>query len=95
MQEKFPLVYKVLLVNRNQRWMPQIETMFASPGQELIVVGSAHLAGPDGLISQLIKRGYRVSPWQAPALNNKQPSTQPASNAPEAAQANSRRQAIH
>lgn len=98
MQEKFPLVYKVLLVNRNQRWLPQIETMFASPGQELIVVGSAHLAGPDGLISQLIKRGYRVSPWQAPALNPKQLSTQSAQSNSESTAApavSERRQTIN
>ncbi|HEY6529121.1 MAG TPA: TraB/GumN family protein [Cellvibrionaceae bacterium] len=66
MQEESPAMYKALLVGRNQRWLPQIERMFVSPGQELIVVGSAHLAGPDGLISQLIARGYRVSPWQLP-----------------------------
>jgi uncharacterized protein len=71
MQEESPAMYKALLVDRNQRWLPQIEHMFASPGQELIVVGSAHLVGPDGLISQLIARGYRVSPWQLPITNPK------------------------
>lgn len=66
MQEQFPLVYKMLLVARNMSWLPQIEAHFASAGTELIVVGSAHLVGPDGLISQLIKRGYRVAQVQAP-----------------------------
>ncbi len=66
MQEQMPLLYKLVLVERNQRWLPQIERMFVSPGQEFVVVGSAHLTGPDGLISQLIARGYRVSAWSAP-----------------------------
>ncbi|MEY4588051.1 MAG: hypothetical protein RL497_127 [Pseudomonadota bacterium] len=68
MQTQFPLIYKTLLVQRNQRWLPQIEQLFASPGQELVVVGSAHLAGPDGLVSQLIAKGYRVAPWQVPVV---------------------------
>jgi len=67
MQEQLPQLYKAFLVARNQRWLPQIERLFASPGTELVVVGSAHLTGPDGLISQLMAKGYRVSAWQAPS----------------------------
>ncbi|HMU65637.1 MAG TPA: TraB/GumN family protein [Cellvibrionaceae bacterium] len=75
MQEQMPLLYKLVLVERNQRWLPQIERLFTSPGVELVVVGSAHLTGPDGLISQLIARGYRVSAWTAPAPKVIQPAS--------------------
>lgn len=75
MQEQMPLLYKLVLVERNQRWLPQIERLFKSPGVELVVVGSAHLTGPDGLISQLIARGYRVSAWTAPAPKVIQPAS--------------------
>lgn len=77
MQEQMPQLYKLVLVERNQRWLPQLERLFASPGVELVVVGSAHLTGPDGLISQLIARGYRVSAWTAPAPKVIQPASTP------------------
>ena len=77
MQEQMPQLYKLMLVERNQRWLPQLERLFASPGVELVVVGSAHLTGPDGLISQLIARGYRVSAWTAPAPKVLQPASSP------------------
>lgn len=77
MQEQMPQLYKLVLVERNQRWLPQLERLFASPGVELVVVGSAHLTGPDGLISQLIARGYRVFAWTAPAPKVIQPASTP------------------
>lgn len=52
--------YLLLQVNRNNAWLPQIEALLQSPATEMVVVGVAHMAGPDGLITQLRKRGYRV-----------------------------------
>ena len=66
MQEQMPQLYKLMLVERNQRWLPQLERLFASPGVELVVVGSAHLTGPDGLISQLIARVTESPPGRRP-----------------------------
>jgi uncharacterized protein YbaP (TraB family) len=53
-------VYETLLVGRNRRWMPQIEECFAQ-SRCFIVVGAAHLVGPDGLVTMLEARGYTVT----------------------------------
>jgi len=55
-----PLMYQRLLVERNKNWMPKIEALFARKGHALVVVGAAHLVGPDGLIAMLKARGYTV-----------------------------------
>lgn len=55
-----PLMYQRLLVERNKNWMPKIETLFARRGRALVVVGAAHLVGPDGLLAMLKAKGYTV-----------------------------------
>jgi uncharacterized protein YbaP (TraB family) len=55
-----PAMYQRLLVERNKNWMPRIEALFARPGRALVVVGAAHLVGPDGLLALRKARGYTV-----------------------------------
>jgi uncharacterized protein YbaP (TraB family) len=55
-----PALYQRLLVERNHNWMPKIEALFARPKHALIVVGAAHLVGPDGLLAALKAKGYTV-----------------------------------
>jgi uncharacterized protein len=55
-----PAVYKRLLVDRNRTWIPKIEELFARNGHALVIVGAAHLVGPDGLLAQLRAKGYSV-----------------------------------
>ena len=55
-----PAMYQRLLVERNRNWMPRIEALFARRGRALVVVGAAHLVGPDGLIAMLRAKGYTV-----------------------------------
>jgi uncharacterized protein YbaP (TraB family) len=55
-----PVMYQRLLVERNKNWMPKIEALFARRGRALVVVGAAHLLGPDGLIAMLKAKGYTV-----------------------------------
>jgi uncharacterized protein len=55
-----PALYQRLLVERNRNWMPKIEALFARPGRALVVVGAAHLIGPDGLLAMLKAKGYTV-----------------------------------
>lgn len=56
----YPAAYQSLIVERNQNWMPQIEKCLARQTPCLVVVGAAHLVGPDGLLTLLQKRGYRL-----------------------------------
>jgi uncharacterized protein YbaP (TraB family) len=56
----YPLFYKKLLVQRNQNWIPQIETFLREDKNVLVIVGAAHLAGQDGLIALLTDKGYQL-----------------------------------
>ncbi len=60
MRVENPETYDSLLVVRNNAWMPKIYAMFHTPQVELVLVGAAHLVGPDGLLEILAKRGYRI-----------------------------------
>jgi uncharacterized protein YbaP (TraB family) len=55
-----PQMYQRLLVERNKNWLPKIEALFARRGHALVVVGAAHLVGPDGLLAMLKAKGYTV-----------------------------------
>ena len=44
-------MYERLVVERNRSWLPQIEALMARPAPAFIVVGAAHLVGPDGTSS--------------------------------------------
>jgi uncharacterized protein YbaP (TraB family) len=54
------LMYERLVVERNRTWLPQIEALLTRPDPAFIVVGAAHLVGPDGIISSLKAKGYTV-----------------------------------
>jgi len=56
----FPSIYRRFIVNRNRRWIGQIERLMRGDGDVLVIVGSAHLTGKDSVIEMLRKRGYRV-----------------------------------
>ena len=49
----------VLLTNRNKNWIPKIEKA-AREKPTFFGVGAAHLAGDDGVIKLLRKKGYKV-----------------------------------
>jgi uncharacterized protein YbaP (TraB family) len=61
MKEGYPAVYKELLLDRNNNWLPQLEALFNNQETEFVLVGAAHLVGDDGLLAQLGKKGYAVS----------------------------------
>lgn len=53
-------LYQRLLVQRNMAWLPQIEALISPTTPAFVVVGAAHLVGPDGLLQMLKARGYTV-----------------------------------
>lgn len=63
MRTEYPALYEDLLVRRNQTWLPEIVAMLTTPERELILVGALHLAGRDGVLAQLRRRGYTVKPY--------------------------------
>ncbi len=61
MRTQAPAVYDALLKQRNLNWIPQIENMLRDSDTEFVLVGAAHLVGPDGLLQLLERRGYQVN----------------------------------
>ena len=64
MKAETPRAYQVLVVDRNKKWLPQIMEMLKTPEVEMVLVGSLHLSGSDGLLAQLKKAGYQVKPYK-------------------------------
>lgn len=54
------VMYERLLVNRNRNWLPKLDALLARKGHAFVVVGAAHLIGPDGLVAMFKAKGYRV-----------------------------------
>ena len=60
MRNDFPKVYERLLVARNSAWMEPLRQFMMTPETELVLVGAAHLVGPDGLLAAFAKEGYTI-----------------------------------
>lgn len=60
MRDKYPEIYKVLLVDRNQAFASRIKQLLAGEGTWFVAVGAAHLAGPDSVQADLQKMGVKV-----------------------------------
>lgn len=60
MKQDFPKIYRSLLVERNNNWMPRIEQLLNHKERKLVLVGALHLAGKDGLLAQLKNKGYQI-----------------------------------
>lgn len=62
---KSPELYDALLGVRNRKWMPKIEALFDDDQDYLVVVGTLHFVGKDGLLALLKKRGFKPVPLPA------------------------------
>lgn len=62
MREKTPETYRLINVQRNDAWVPQVRTMLdaSKTGDTLVVVGTLHLLGDDGIVEKLRGKGYTV-----------------------------------
>jgi uncharacterized protein YbaP (TraB family) len=56
----YPEVFDSLLVERNKNWLPQVEKLIGQDEDYLVIVGSGHLVGKDGLINLLSEKGYEI-----------------------------------
>src|SRR5438552_4580297 len=55
-----PTAYASLITERNRNWMPQLEACLTRSSPCFVVVGAAHVVGPQGLLAMLQQKGYRV-----------------------------------
>jgi uncharacterized protein YbaP (TraB family) len=60
MKSEYPELYQLLLVKRNNAWIPKIEALLNTSEVELVLVGALHLVGSDGVFSKLQALGYKV-----------------------------------
>jgi uncharacterized protein len=57
---EYPAVHQKIIVDRNRRWLPEIERIIKQGESALVVVGAAHLVGKEGVIELLKARGYTL-----------------------------------
>ena len=55
-----PSLRRRMLTDRNERWLPKLEEFLHSGKTCMAIVGTAHMAGGEGLPALLRARGYRV-----------------------------------
>ena len=56
----YPKLYRTLIVDRNNKWVKDIEGYLNGSVNTMVVVGAAHLVGDNGLVNLLRNRGYKV-----------------------------------
>jgi len=60
MRKETPRLYKVMVVDRNRRWVDEIERLLKTTDHVFIVVGVGHLVGPDSVPVMLRRKGVAV-----------------------------------
>ena len=62
MNQKYPELYQTINLDRNKAWLPKLEAMLKDNDKDdvMVVVGSLHLIGDDGVIKMLKTKGYKV-----------------------------------
>lgn len=62
MLDNTPETYRLLNVVRNEAWLPKLRKLLdeSSDQDTLVVVGTMHLLGTDGVVERLRGKGYRV-----------------------------------
>ncbi len=56
----FPSLAERILGARNRAWIPKVEKFLQSGQTYFVVVGAAHMGGPDGVLALLRARGFKI-----------------------------------
>lgn len=56
----YPAIHDRLLIQRNKKWVEEIEALMRENKNILFVVGTGHLVGPQSVVDLLRKRGHKV-----------------------------------
>ncbi len=64
--EDYPEMHRVIVVDRNIDWTNQIEDLLDDELDYLVIVGTLHLVGPEGVPRLLESRGYGVEQARQP-----------------------------
>ena len=60
-RDKYPDLFQLLVVKRNQNFTSQIQDLLKGDGVAFVAVGAGHLVGKDGVPSMLEKKGFKVT----------------------------------
>lgn len=60
MKNVSPKMYRIVLKQRNDAWMPKLLGMLKGEKRGFVLVGAMHLLGQDGLLEQFKREGYNV-----------------------------------
>ena len=63
---EFPQTYARLLADRNRAWMRTLVARLQGHTPQLVVVGAAHLVGPDSVVAMLKAHGLSAQPVDPP-----------------------------
>lgn len=63
MKNESPRMYRQVLAARNDKWIPELIGMMREGKTGFVLVGTMHLIGPEGLLEQFRRLGYRVEPF--------------------------------
>lgn len=55
-----PELKRVLLTDRNRRWVPRIADLIEHGRKPFVAVGAGHVIGEDGVVALLAERGYET-----------------------------------
>jgi uncharacterized protein YbaP (TraB family) len=55
-----PALYRTMLTGRNRKWLPRIEALLNADRNYLIIVGTGHLVGRDGVVDLLKRDGIQA-----------------------------------
>ena len=58
--QEYPDLYEKILVERNRRWVGEIEKIIGQGSGAMVVVGAAHVVGKDSVVEMLKAKGYEV-----------------------------------
>ncbi len=56
-----PALYQTLLIARNRKWLPKIEALLNDDRNYLVIVGTGHLVGRNGVVAMLKSDGIAVT----------------------------------
>lgn len=62
LRQRYPELHTTLLTARNRAWLPTLVERFKGETPHLVIVGAAHVVGPEGLVALLKEHGLEARP---------------------------------
>jgi uncharacterized protein YbaP (TraB family) len=60
MKTQYPVLYEKLIAGRNRAFADDLKARLAGSGVSFVALGAGHFVGPDGVLTELAKRGIKA-----------------------------------